>query len=81
MLGSSFLIGCFTLAAGVWASAAGADQWQLLLQASCAVVMSLSIFLVVLRFTDIDSGDVAATRDQPAASGAMLAVASHTLRR
>jgi len=81
MLGSSFLIGCFTLAAGVWASAAGADQWQLLLQAGCAVVMSLSIFLAVLRFTDTDTGDMPETPGQPAASSALLALAHHTSRR
>ena len=80
MLGSSFLIGCITLAAGVWASAAGVDQWQLLLQAACAVVISLSIFLVVLRFTDSDASEGAANSSHPA-DAALLAVATHTPRR
>ena len=75
MLGSSFLIGCITLAAGVWASAAGVDQWQLLLQAGCAVVMSLSIFLIVLRFTETDDGEVAANHSPPSRSP-LLAVAT-----
>lgn len=80
MLGSSFLIGCITVAAGVWATAAGADQWQLLLQAGCAVVMSLSIFLVVLRFTESDDNEVAANRSASARS-ALLAVATPNPRR
>ncbi|HEY2397017.1 MAG TPA: hypothetical protein VGH81_13720 [Rudaea sp.] len=80
MLGSGFLIGCITLAAGVWASAAGADQWQLLLQAACAVVISLSIFLMVLRFTDSDADEGAANGSHPADT-TLLAIATYTPRR
>jgi hypothetical protein len=81
MLSSSSLISCFALAAGVWAASPGPDQWQLLLQAICAVVMSLSIFVAVLRFTDGDNGTEApATSSQPSANR-ILAVAATTLHQ
>ena len=55
MLSAKFLLAYATLAAGAWGAAIGPDQWQLVAQVACAVVMSLTIFLAVLRATDNDA--------------------------
>ena len=52
MLSAKFLFTYATLAAGAWGASIGPDRWQLVLQAVCGVVMSLTIFLAILRATD-----------------------------
>jgi len=54
MLSAKFLLTYATFAAAAWGAAIGPARWQLILQVVCAVVMSLTIFLAVLRATDRD---------------------------
>jgi hypothetical protein len=55
MLSVKFLLTYAALAAGAWGASIGPDRWQLALQVTCAVVMSLTIFLAVLRGTDSET--------------------------
>ena len=52
MLNAKFLLTYAAVAAGTWGASIGPDRWQLVLQVACAVVMSLTIFLAVLRGTE-----------------------------
>jgi hypothetical protein len=55
MLSAKFLLTYATLAAGAWGASIGFDRWQLVLQVACGVVMSLTIFLAILRATEGDA--------------------------
>lgn len=52
MFSAKFLMLYTALAGGVWGVSYGNDQWQVLVQVVCAVVVSMSIFLAVLHVSE-----------------------------
>jgi hypothetical protein len=56
MFSAKFLLTYAVVAAGAWGASTGPDRWQLLFQVVCAIVMSLTIFLAILRATERDNG-------------------------
>ena len=52
MLNAKFLLLSSAVAAGVWGVSYGSNQWLVLIQVVCAVVVSLSIFLAVLMVSE-----------------------------
>jgi hypothetical protein len=62
MFSAKFLLTFAIVSAGAWGASTGPERWQLLLQVVCAIVMSLTIFLAVLRATERDRDNATDTR-------------------
>lgn len=65
MLNAKFLLLYSALAAGAWGVSFGSNQWQVLIQVICAVVVSISIFLAVLTASETEPPADAPEGDEP----------------
>jgi hypothetical protein len=67
MLNAKFLLLYSALAAGVWGASYGGNQWLVLLQVVCAVIISVSIFLAVFLVGDTSADSDIADGSTPIA--------------
>ena len=81
MFSAKFLLTFAIVSAGAWGASTGPERWQLLLQVVCAIVMSLTIFLAVLRATERERDNATDARSPTTRSDATPLGLPHPSRR